>query len=143
MLKDIIVKKTLQVALIITFAIAWIFVILLFMNWYWLVGWLVGCFVTILAFIISVFLVNLSLKKIKTKTLGFWIGWARTFSHLLIHALFFIVVLWINTSISNVPFKVNELIDLVNPVNLFTYLAGLSIITISILIANFLLRRRS
>lgn len=143
MLKDMIVKKTLLVALIITFGIGWIFVILLFINWFLLVGWLLGCLVTIFAFTISVLLINLSLKKIKTKSLGFWVGWARTFLHLFIHAVFFILVLLINTSINNTAFQIKELNDLINPVNLFTYLAGLSVITISMIIVNFLWKRRS
>lgn len=142
MLKDVIVRKTLITAILITIGIGLILAIVAFINWYWVVGWLSGCLVTIAGFAISVLLLEIAMQKIKTKSLGFWIGWGRTLIHLIWHAAFFIIVILINTTVNQSPFKMGSFFDFIDPINLFTYLAGLSIIAISIIVMHLFIKRR-
>lgn len=137
MLKDPLMKKIVISAMIITLAIALIFVIVAFWDWHLLIGWLCGCLVTIGGFLLNAFLIKILMQKVRTKSAGFWIGWARAFGNLILQGSFFVMVLLINTSVSNRAFQITDLQQLVNPINLFTYLAGLSIIAISIMVVHF------
>ena len=114
---------------------------LAYWNYSLVVGFITGTFVSFLGFFLNVLLVNYIFKKEKTKGVSFWIGWGRSTLQLIYHALFFVIILTVN-KLSNNADWLDKGIDLVlSPINLFTYIGGVSSILISALVVQLTLKK--
>lgn len=71
MLKNEIIKMTLKVAVVILLAVAVILAALSFINYSYVLGWLVSGIASISSYILGILLINKMQMKGKTKRVGF------------------------------------------------------------------------
>ena len=105
------------------------------------IGWAAGAFSTIVGYLIGILLINKFFKKKKSKTLGFWVGMARFYINLAIQGGLFIAVIAIDKSCNGHSFTGGHISDMYSPINIFTYIGGVSLILISTLVAQTLSRK--
>lgn len=100
-------------------------------KWLWL-GWMYGTVVMLLGHLLSSLLIELVLKKAKTKKKGILISFGSTLLNYVFQIAMFIV-LWISDNVffGDFPWE-RSLYNLENgPINIFAYFAGLAIIVIA------------
>ena len=104
------------------------------------IGWVAGCFSATLTYLVGILLINKFFRKKRTKTIGFWIGMMRFYISLALQAGLFISIIAIDRSVNGHSFTDGTISDMYSPINLFTYIGGVSLILISTLVAQFLSR---
>lgn len=113
------------------------------LEWSLVIGWIAGCSAAIFTTYLNVFLSKWFLKKIKTKTMGFWI-WMLIFQFkLMIHAALFIAIIAICKYYNDETFSSGGISTMYDPINIFTYLFGIGITVTSTLIVNLLHKKGS
>ena len=133
--------KVLKISSMLALAGLAVFLPLIALNYSWSIGWLVGCTSSFIGYLIGILLINKFFKKEKSKSLGFWVGMARFYINLAFQGLLFIAVVAIDKSVSDHSFMGGSMADMDSPINLYTYLGGVSIIFIGTLVAQFLSRK--
>ncbi|MCK5867215.1 MAG: hypothetical protein KAG14_02335, partial [Mycoplasmataceae bacterium] len=133
--------KVLKFTIISFFIGLIIFLALIPVDYSLSIGWAIGTFVSSLAYLLGILLINGFFKSKKTKSLGFWVGWLRVQVNLFIHAGLFIAVVAINTYANGHTLFGNEMNIMYSPVNVFTYIGSASLILIGTLVVQFLSRK--
>lgn len=139
--KDDIDYKVLRLSLILALVGLAIFLVLIPVGYSLSIGWLAGSFSAIMGYSIGILLINKSFEKKKSKSLGFWVGWLRFYINLFFQGVLFIAVVFINKSVNGHTFTGGNTSDMISPINVFTYIGGVSLILISTLVAQFLSRK--
>ena len=133
--------KVLKVAAIVSAIVFIILLTLIPIDYSLSIGWLAGTTTVIVSYSIGILLINKFFKKKKSKSLGFFVGWARFYINLFITAGCFIAVMAIDKSVNGYSLFEGSIESLYKPINIFTYLGGISLIFISTLVAQFLSRK--
>lgn len=141
MLKDKFEIKVLKTTAIIFIIGLIVFLCLIPIKYSLSLGWLCGAVFASATYLLGILLINKFFKKEKNKTLGFWVGMLRYYINLAIQAGLFIVIIVINKTANGHSFNGGGLSDMISPINLFTYIGGISLILISTLVAQFLSRK--
>lgn len=119
-----------------------IFLSLIPINYSLSIGWVVGAFTAFITYAIGILLINKFFKTKKSKTLGFWVGMMRFYICLLIQAGLLIAVIAINRiSHGHTLISGGHITEMYSPINIFTYIGGVSLILISTLVAQLLSRK--
>ena len=95
-------------------------------------GWLYGSFSAILNYFISLFLFNKLFKNKKNKIEGFLIGAFKFYLNAIMQVIFLIILIVVNKKINGYSLFDGPISTIYGPINLFTYLGGISILWISI-----------
>lgn len=136
------VKMTIKVSLVILLSVAVVLAILSFIDYSYVVGWLVGGIASIGSYILGILLINKMNSKAKTKKLGFWLGFARSWIQMFYHAVIIFASILIDMAAhGNFPFK-GGIEDVLSPINFISYFFGIGLIAISTLIAHILIKKR-
>ena len=123
-------KKIMKYSLIF-FAIISIFMIFATIESYtYLLGWIAGSLASTLGFCLSFFVIWVFTKSAKTKAYGFIAGFVKIWAVLTFHALYLLTLITINSYFSNGKIWELSISSIVNPINFFTYLFGISLIPI-------------
>lgn len=118
-----------------------VFLALIPVNYSLSIGWTTGCFSVLVTYLVGILLINKFFRKKRTKSIGFWIGMLRFYVCLLLQAGLFISIIAIDRSVNGHSFTSGPISDMYSPINLFTYIGGVSLILISTLVAQFLSRK--
>ena len=133
--------RVLKMSLIIALAGLIVFLALIPINYSLSIGWIAGASVVMLGYLIGVLLIKKFFKKGKSKSLGFWIGWLRFKLSFIFHGGIFISIIAINNVSNGHSFAKGGISDMISPINIFTYIGGVSIIFLSTLVIQFLSRK--
>ena len=141
MLKGKFEIRVFKVALILFLLGLIVFLSLIPLEYSFSIGWVAGSFSVVLTYLIGILLINKFFRKKRTKSIGFWIGMIRFYICLIIQAGLFISIIAIDRSVNGHSFISGPISDMYSPINLFTYIGGVSLILISTLVAQFLSRK--
>ena len=95
-------------------------------------GWLYGSFVAMLNYFLSLFLFNKLFKNRKNKIKGFLIGAFKFYLSAATQVIFLIILIVVNKRVNGYGLFKGPISTIVEPINLFTYLGGISTLWISI-----------
>ena len=124
-------KKMIRNSIFIYLLINLLMIFLIIKSYTYVLGWAVGSFASMINFVTSYLFIDILSFKIKTKRRGFWLGILKTIFSLLIQAMIVISVISINTYFSNERIFWSGIKAIINPINFYTYLAGISLIPIA------------
>jgi hypothetical protein len=137
LLKERIIKLVLIISLFVALFVAIILAILIIIDYSFLVGWLVGCVVSILGYLLNIFTSKWLFSKKRTKRGGFVIGSLRIQLQMIYYGLFIVFIIffdiYVNTNSLNLH---NHLKDVLSPINIISFIAGLSLIMFSAIISH-------
>lgn len=141
-LKDAIVKMTIKVALVIFGIVTVVLAAISFIDYSYLLGWLVGAMASMSSYFLGILLINRMQTKAKTKKSGFWLGFARSWIQMAFHAVIIFVMIIIDMEANGyAPFK-GGMDTVLSPINIIAYIFGVGLITLSTLIAHILIKKR-
>lgn len=109
-----------------------LFTLLIIVNKTLIFGWLYGSFISLLDYFISLFLFNKLFKNKKNKIQGFLIGAFKFYLNATMQVIFLIILIVVNKKINGYSLFDGPISTIYGPINLFTYLGGISILWISI-----------
>jgi len=137
MQKNSIERRILYIALIITAIGTILFSALIAISYSYVVGWLVGTGSVLLTYLLSLLILKLLFKKKNFKH-GMLVTSLRIVSMYAIHIGIIIAIVAIDKSYHGYGLMDNTQTSVVyDPINIFSYLGGVSIIAISTLISHF------
>ncbi|MCC3161026.1 MAG: hypothetical protein K4H23_04900, partial [Mollicutes bacterium PWAP] len=118
----------------------------LFLIWYdWnlIVGFALGGVVSVLSFLLNHSLLRTLFKKQRDKKNAFWLTQIRFYLIITIHLIFIVCVVLLNKWINLNKISLFEGgINVVSgPINIFTYIGGISIVVASSIVAQFIKRK--
>lgn len=116
---------------------------LVWLQWSLIIGWITGCATAFAGWSISSFLTKWFFKKIKTKTLGFWMWYLIFQIKIFFHAGVFLSIVAICKYYNGETLMTGGLWTMYEPINIFTYLCGIGITVVSTMIVNLLHRKGS
>ncbi len=129
-------SKILIVALIIAFIGLVIFGALSAYDYSLVLGWASGTFAVLTSFALTVFLSGFLLKKERAKSTRRVLVFVKSIAYIVIHAIFFILVVVIDKHFSGVSFSDRNINVMYSPINVFTYIGGIGIIVVATLVAH-------
>lgn len=135
------VYKVFKVSIILALIGLVFFLTLIPISYSLSIGWILGAFASLLSYLIAILLIKNFFKKKKNWTIGFWLGWLRFYISIVIHSGIFISVIAINSVANKHGFGQGGLDDMLNPINIFTYIGGISIIFICTIVVQSLSRK--
>lgn len=130
-----------KISLIIYLLVALILGGLAVVNYTLVIGWIVGGAVSLIGFNINILFINSFFKKLKKDKArkGFGLGMQRVTFIGVYHSIMIILVILCNKAINGVPLLSGDRAAFFSPINVITYICGITIITISTLVAHALL----
>ena len=118
-----------------------IFSILIIVSYSLLIGWLVGSISVILTYLFSLFIIKILLQK-KEYSYGMFLTFARIIVMYLFHIGIIIGVVAIDKAFHGYGLtEASQMSDVYSPINIFRYLGGVSIVSISTIIAHISFKR--
>lgn len=130
-------KYILKVSLVFFAIVFLVFAIVSFLDYSLLIGFIVGSSISYLNFVLKVLINKNFLKSKKKAFVSIFIYYIFFFA---LQTIFIILIIFINSYANNLKFFVERsLIVAFKPINIFTYIFGISLIMISTFIANSIL----
>ncbi|MCP4336700.1 MAG: hypothetical protein GY679_02500 [Mycoplasma sp.] len=136
MLKDSFIKRILKVHLILNFIIIISFAVAAFYNWYLLLGYIVGTIISTISFLFNIFSAKILLSKKRSKKKAIFLGWLRNILYMFWYAIWVILIIWIDSSFQGYKFGSGGVKIILKPIHFITFLFGISVVVISIIIAQ-------
>ena len=112
------------------------------LNYSYLIGWSLGSFISVTSYLLNILLLNIFFKKIKTKTLGFWVGMLRYYINLFYHASWIISIIAIDSYANNISFTNSNIDSIQWPINIYAYLASISITFLGTIISQIFTKQK-
>jgi hypothetical protein len=122
----------LKVYLIVSFLGILIFLILITLNTSLILGWTISALVGL----INYFLTLIFFNNLKNKFQGFFLGIFRFYLNAIIQIVFFVFIIIVNRRWNGYKIFEGSISTIYAPINIFTYLSGISIMWISIFISH-------
>ncbi|NQZ65671.1 MAG: hypothetical protein HRT99_00450 [Mycoplasmatales bacterium] len=141
MQKKDVIYKIYKIAIIFSLIMLLLFLMLIPISYSLSIGWAFGVSASLISYSIGILLIKKFFKRKRSRILGFWMGWLRFYISMGVHAGIFIVVIALNSFMNSNSFASGGLSDMISPINIFTYIGGVSVIFISTIIAYFYLRK--
>lgn len=102
----------------------------------YLFGWIAGSVIAFSTYFLSILLLKIFFKISKSKTIGFWLGWARSMIILLWVALLLVLFIWIDKAWHNEGLLAKGFDLIKSPIDFMTLLGGVGSIVVSTLLVQ-------
>ena len=128
--------KVFKMSVLLFLIVGLIFLVFISVDYSLIIGWIVGSISILIGYIMGIFLMNIFFNKNKTKFMGFLIGLIKFYVNLFFQSLILILIILINNWVNGYNFMEGNLNDMLYPINIFTYIGGISLIFVSTLIVQ-------
>lgn len=136
MLKDKNIHKIMFTLAIISTILIVAFGIASIWNYTLLIGFVMGLIVSIIAFIFNAFSAKLLLSKKRSKKLASFLGIVRITFQMTWYIIWVFAIIAIDSVVQGYSFGGGGSHSVLKPINLLTFIVGISMVTISIVVAH-------
>ncbi len=136
MLKDKYIRRIMLTLAIISTILIIAFGITAIWNYTLLIGFIAGLLVSVLAFIFNAFSAKWLLSKRRSKKLASFIGIVRITFQMTWYVIWVFVIIAIDSAVQGYSFGGGGSHSVLKPINLLTFIVGISMVAISIVVAH-------
>ncbi len=136
MLKDSFMKRILFTEAILTFLFLIAFGIASIYSWTLLLGFVVGVIACTISFLFNAFTAKIFLSKKREKKKAFFVGFIRSILQMIWYILWILVVIWVDSSVQGFSFGSGGAESILKPIHFITFIVGISMVGISIIVAQ-------